>query len=268
MEISIEGYAVLNFLIIGGIMASAAVRVRFIRPGRVLWGALSGAAASAVLAWIGRTQSVWARVLCPAVSLAVMLGGFRMRVWLRALLWIFLGMLLTAGTAVTAALWWRGSTPWPAVIASLATFVLACLWPHAGREDAQEIPMRITTRMGSSEIVAMLDTGNRLREPFSDLPVLIVSRRCLTRVIDSVCMDEGAVLAPGFRVVRYRVLGGGGCMRCFRPENLSMLRGGRWADAPDMWVAIYPGSIPGGVDALAPPCVYGGERAAVQSGRR
>lgn len=265
---SIEGYAVSNFLIVGGILASSAVRVRFIRPRRVLLGALSGTILAAALAWAGRAECTWARVLCPAVSLAVMLGGLKARVWTRALIWIALGTLLTAGAAASAKVWGRVGTPWPAAIASLAAFVLACLWPRGGRGDAQDMPMRIATRMGSAEIVAMIDTGNRLREPLSDLPVLIVSRRCLTRIIDSVCMDERSVLAPGFRMVRYRVLGGGGCMRCFRPEKLSVLRGGRWTDAPDMWVAIYPGSIPGGVDALAPPSVYGSEGAAVQSGRR
>lgn len=268
MEISMEGYVLSNFLIAGGILAAAAVRVRFIRPRRVLLGALSASLASAVAAGCAWGKSVWAGGLCLGVSLAAMLAGLRLRVCLRAAAWTALGVLLTAGAAVSAKLWNAMRAPFPALLASGVMFGLACLLPRGGREAATEWAMRITTRMGSADVTAMIDTGNRLREPFSDLPVLIVSRRCLSGVIDRVCMDEETPLAPGFRVVRYRVLGGGGCMRCFRPEKISVLQDGVWVEAEEMWVAIYPGVIPGGLDALAPPSIGTGDGAATQSGRR
>ena len=42
--------------------------------------------------------------------------------------------------------------------------------------------LRITTRMGSAEVEALIDTGNRLREPLSGLPVIIVGKRNLRGV--------------------------------------------------------------------------------------
>ena len=181
---------------------------------------------------------------------------------------LWLTLMLVSGIALAAADCLKLRAPWSALGAALIVLLAACLLPRGEGASADETPMRIITRMGTAEVTAMIDTGNRLREPFSDLPVLIVSGRCLTKIIDAVCMDEREILPPGFRVVRYRALGGGGHMRCFRPERICALRGREWLDVPDMWVAIYPGGIPGGVDALAPPAVCGGENARSQSGRR
>lgn len=265
---SIEGYFIASFLIDLGVLAAAAVRVRGVRAGRVLLGALAGALGASAATGLKWTAAFWPPALCLSLSLCVMLGGRRARVWMRTAAWTAAATLLTAGLTLSAMVWLKLSAPWAAIGAAGVTFVAACLAPQGGREETAETPVRITTRMGTAEVTAMIDTGNRLREPFSDLPVLIVSARCLTTVIDAVCMDEREILPPGFRVVRYRVLGGGGYMRCFRPERISALKGREWIDAPDMWVAIYPGSIPGGLDALAPPAVCGGEGARAQSGRR
>ena len=265
---SIEWYFIASFLTDLGILAAAAVRARGVRAGRVLLGALAGALCASALAWMKWRAALWPPVLCLSLSLCVMLGGRKARVWMRITAWTAAGVLLTAGLALSATVWLGLSAPWAAMGAAFMTFVAACLAPRPESSEVHETPVRITTRMGTAEVTAMIDTGNRLREPFSDLPVLIVSGRCLTTVIDAVCMDEREVLPPGFRVVRYRVLGGGGYMRCFRPERISTLKGREWIDAPDMWVAIYPGGIPGGLDALAPPSVCGGEDARTQSGRR
>ena len=265
---SIEWYFIASFLTDLGILAAAAVRARGVRAKRVFMGAFAGALGAALLVWMERAAAGWAPMLCLSLSLCVMLGGRKARVWMRTAAWTAAATLMTAGLTLSATLWLKLSAPWAAVGAACVTFIVACLAPRGGSEEAAETPVRITTRMGTAEVTAMIDTGNRLREPFSDLPVLIVSGRCLTTVIDAVCMDEREILPPGFRVVRYRVLGGGGYMRCFRPERISALKGREWIDAPDMWVAIYPGSIPGGLDALAPPSVCGGEGARAQSGRR
>ena len=263
---SIEWYFIASFLTDLGVLAAAAVRVRAVRAGRVFLGALVGALSASLLVWL-RGDAAGASILCLGLSLGAMLSGQRARVWGRMLGWTAAGTLLTAGAALSATVWLKLDAPWPAMGASLVVFIAACLVPRPEEGGLHEMPVRITTRMGTAEVTAMIDTGNRLREPFSDLPVLIVSGRCLTQIIDAVCMDEREILPPGFRVVRYRVLGGGGCMRCFRPERICALRGREWIDAPDMWVAIYPGGIPGGVDALAPPAVCGGEDARL-SGRR
>ena len=148
---------------------------------------------------------------------------------------------------------------WRGVLYGFPVLAVGLMYTRSGRTSPPEtIRLRIATRMGAAEVTALVDTGNRLREPISGLPVVIVSGECLGGILDPVCLDEDALLPPGFRLVCYRALNGGGSMRCFRPESLSWRKGNRWVEAPELWVAVYSGRIPGAPDALAPPVVQGG----------
>ena len=64
----------------------------------------------------------------------------------------------------------------------------------------------------------------------------------------------GGELAPGLtRQVAFGGLGGCGTVRCFHPDHVWICRGGQLIPAPEIWVAVYPGRIPGMQRALAPP---------------
>lgn len=97
---------------------------------------------------------------------------------------------------------------------------------------------------------ALIDTGNRLREHRSGLPVLIVEQSAMPNL-------HALIEALGeahTRTLPFGVLGGGGELRCFRPDRIEISAPGiRPRLAPDCWVAIYPGQIPGLTRALAPP---------------
>ena len=62
-------------------------------------------------------------------------------------------------------------------------------------------------------------------------------------------------LPMGFRMVGYGALGAKGKLLCFKPERLMASYGDAWMRAPDVWVAVYPGQMPGKVTALAPPVI-------------
>ena len=89
---------------------------------------------------------------------------------------------------------------------------------------------------------AVVDTGNRLREPLSGQPVLIVGA------------DRAGPIMPGsgYRRVAYSSVGGGGCLRCFKPDGIHILNNGKTRPGPEVWVAVYPRRLPGGISALAP----------------
>lgn len=103
-------------------------------------------------------------------------------------------------------------------------------------------------RFGSRSISfrALIDTGNRLREPVSGLPVLIAEASLLHGVISEDDASSGREIAFGG-------LGGTGKIRCFRPDSVLIRRGNALVQAPAVWVAVYPGKIPGNTRALAPP---------------
>ena len=92
---------------------------------------------------------------------------------------------------------------------------------------------------------ALIDTGNRLREPLTGLPVLIVS---------SDVIAEDMLADQKLRYLTYGVLGSDGKLPAFRAESVRISqRGSRFIYAPDCYIAVFPGKIPGGLQALAPP---------------
>lgn len=93
---------------------------------------------------------------------------------------------------------------------------------------------------------ALIDTGNRLREHRSGAPVLIAEEAVLGEIVHRVSPSE-------CRALPYGVLGSSGEILCFRPDELSFRAGGPPLRAPDCWVAVFPGRIPGRIRALAPP---------------
>ena len=97
---------------------------------------------------------------------------------------------------------------------------------------------------------ALIDTGNRLRDRRSGLPVLIVEASAVPNF--AAAADR---LDPSqSRVLPFGVLGSFGELRCFRPDRVEILMD-RFSpvSAPACLVAPFPGRIPGPTRALAPP---------------
>ena len=82
------------------------------------------------------------------------------------------------------------------------------------RIDQWEVRLMMRSDYGVARLNALIDTGNRLREPVSGLPVLIVEYRSVKRLLPPGFSLESALrnLPSGFRVARYGALGAaGGC---------------------------------------------------------
>lgn len=110
-----------------------------------------------------------------------------------------------------------------------------------------EVNVCLTLHGKSVSFQALIDTGNRLREPISGLPVLIAESSILGNLLDS------AIKETPCRRVAFGALGGGGTVQCFHPDLVLIRRGKQLVRAPEVWVAIFPGKIPGASRALAPP---------------
>mgnify|MGYP002346544779 FL=1 len=123
------------------------------------------------------------------------------------------------------------------------------------RMEKWEMILRLIRGDRHVELNALVDTGNRLQEPISGQPVVIAAEYKLRNVLPVNFDAERAAdrLPPGFRLVGYKSLSGSGKMVCFRPDELLVSMGDGWLSAPDVWIAVYPGKLPGNVYALAPP---------------
>ena len=104
--------------------------------------------------------------------------------------------------------------------------------------------MTIALRGRSVSFRALIDTGNRLHEPISGASVLIA---------ESALLDHLPTGSIPHRRVSFGGLGGSGALDCFHPDAVLIHRGDSFIRAPDVWIAAYPGRIPGPTRALAPP---------------
>ena len=97
---------------------------------------------------------------------------------------------------------------------------------------------------------ALIDTGNRLRDRKSGLPVLIVEASAIPNF--AAAADR---LDPSLaRTLPFGVLGSFGELRCYRPDRVELrVPGTEFRPAPACLVAPFPGHIPGRTRALAPP---------------
>lgn len=116
---------------------------------------------------------------------------------------------------------------------------------HRRRLVTWEVTVLLSLRGRTASFRALIDTGNRLHEPISGLPVLIAENSLLQNFLQS--------LQIPFRSIAFGGLGGNGNVRCFRPDMVLIRRGDQFVRAPDVWVALYPGKFPGTSRALAPP---------------
>lgn len=107
------------------------------------------------------------------------------------------------------------------------------------------IDVKVESRGQTACFNTLIDTGNRLREPFSGLPVLIVSEDALPEHFFS---DKRSRSLP------YGVLGNAGEINIFRAEKIHISQfGGKDHIAPPCYIGVFSGKIPGNIQALAPP---------------
>ncbi len=256
---SIEAFIAANLLMNIAVLSISARCMGHIRWKRVLSAAVIGTAyAAAAYLWWEKSwlRSAAAQFICLLLMAAVLFKHRRRR--RHALMYLLASLVLTGGIMTLLSRWLSGG--WLLLIGWItmaAAVFMGDRLKDSRQVDQSRICVRIDTRMGSTEVEALVDTGNRLTEPISGLPVLIVEDQLLRGIIDASCLyPYGKRLPPGFRVVRYGVLGGEGEMRCFRPKSVCVRATKGWIEAPDVWIGIYPGRMPNDIEALAPP-VFG-----------
>ena len=260
MAVSVEAYWLVNFamdLLATAIIARSLGRVRW---KRVALAAAVGASWAA-LAQLGALRFLSSLPALAALSLlmaAVAIPPDSLRTALVSGAALLGGGVFLGGVQLAALRLFRGAGTAAFFAGALlgAGALLAATALRKKRLVTWEVQVFLSAGGGEARFRALVDTGNRLREPFSGLPVLICERGVLADVLPAGydALPPGGA-PPGFRQVGYGALGGGGRMNCFRPELCLVDYGNGYLKSPDLWVAVYPGKMPGGVRALAPPVV-------------
>lgn len=240
-RLSVAGYLLLNFLtdtlLLALALRSAGRRV----TARVLIGGGAGAVYALACLRHGQLRSPPCQALMMAAMLALA-GKNALRAATAA-----------AMAALSAAL--GGTAQWllPSAglgvrmaLAAAAVLLAGCMLQDRRRLNIGQLNIRVRVEHHGqvSEFDALIDTGNRMTEPLSGLPVLIVESHCLPQIA-SVSRAEA-------RCIPYSGLGGQGFLRAFRPDGVYRRDRGKWQAVSGVWAAAFPGRIGGEFRALAP----------------
>ncbi|MEF9973384.1 MAG: sigma-E processing peptidase SpoIIGA [Clostridia bacterium] len=258
--ISIEGYLVANFvmnIIIIGVIARSRGRVRW---GRVAFAAAFGAVYGAAMecGWFPQLNWMPFKLL---LALGLTLAAIRVdSLWeLVTGTLLLLGGTVFLGGIMTLAISVAGRSLGTMLLGALVggAALLAALEARGKKLEKWEAQVQMTCGTSCVRLNALIDTGNHLHEPLSGLPVLICEEKSIRKLLPpgfnaALAQDS---LPPGFRLVAYGALGGRGELGCFLPDALTVSYGDGWMKAPDVWVAVYPGKMPGNAHALAPTVI-------------
>ncbi len=176
---------------------------------------------------------------------------------------------LAAGQAIVLPARTPGSLPLAFAAAAASAYGLAAGVRRLERLHGLRVPSQVTVGTLAASFVALVDTGNELRDPISGRPVMIVESDAVRAVIpqcyQAAMCAEGhglgqvpAGIAAGadgdedgwagrLRFIPYRTVGRrqAGLLLGFRPDAVHLALPGRGQVAVDMVVAVSPRPLSG-----------------------
>lgn len=237
---TIESFLAINLAADFVLLASVSRAFGLFNWRRVL-AADTACGALAVLAGVRSTMGLFVTLASPALAALIITRRAAPKQWALFTLTLLGHALLCGGIARLLPL-----TPVLAAPLCLGTGALLTLLINAGRPPGSrdwQVTLWLKVGSRSARFPALIDTGNRLREPLSGLPVLIAEVPLVRDILPE----------TGYRTLGFGALGGKGRMACFRPDALWIGTGRRRRRGPDVWVAVSPTPLPGLCQALAPP---------------
>jgi len=254
VAVSVEMFFLVN-LGMNFLTVAVIARYRGRVKGKFLLGASAAGAVYAVLMHLPAFAALKAPV-CRA-ALTVLMAAFALRpenirdLFRSAALLVASSALL--GGAQLAAREMMGGRAMTAILLGAvlgAAFLFMLFREKINRVEKWEVQVIARKRGQQVHFTALIDTGNRLHEPISGLPVLIVEQKQIERLLPEGFCNEA--ICPGFRRIAFGGMGGNGFLQAFRPDELLVNYSDGWMRAPAIWIGVYPGCMPGDVRALAP----------------
>lgn len=243
MQHSLETYFFTNLAIDTALLTTIARANDCARFRRILLcGFLSASYAVLIECVSNRLSHPLIQILLLVILSILLCGDSELQRWGIISIQLFGGAMILGGMGTT---FFEGERFLPAVIGAGFLLISGMLNIRKRRLLSWEVMVILTLHGRTVHFRALIDTGNRLHEPISGLPVLVAESSLLQDFLHS--------LQIPFRHVSFGGLGGNGVVRCFRPDTVLIRRGDRLVRAPDVWVAVYPGKFPGTSRALAPP---------------
>lgn len=214
-----------------------------------LWGCALAGGGGALGAAVWPVLSLPVLFLCPLL-VWICYGENGNTACLRALVTTLCASLLLVG----GSLWLTSLGGSPALALALSLLLALLLWTLCLLLPSAFCDVRqVELSYGGQSVLlpAMLDSGNLVRDPFSNLPVVVVSQKAIRPLlpeIETFCALE--FLPEGFRLLSVKTAAGSALWPLFRPDFCRLYVNGRAWEAGVM-VAVA-GKAYGGVQALVP----------------
>ena len=138
------------------------------------------------------------------------------------------------------------------VVTTLVCYVIIrMIMRITGKREAENIACRLRFTLAGRqvELVGKTDTGNMLKEPFSDLPVIVVSKAAVT--VPEI-ENSGDALQSGLRLIPYSSVGGSGLLKAYRCRNIYICSGKKEITAEAYIALCDEKMLSGGIKALVP----------------
>ena len=117
--------------------------------------------------------------------------------------------------------------------------------------SSTEISINIKNEKIRARLIA--DSGNLVTEPFSALPVIILSSSALPKPYDD---PESELFPLAVRVIPFSTAAGSSCFFGFRPDRIEILRLGKKPKAVDAYIAVDTlGNNFSGYDGILPTSI-------------
>lgn len=126
--------------------------------------------------------------------------------------------------------------------------LLAHLLPTDGNTPC--VSVEITYAGFRMELTALVDSGNLLRDPITQLPVIVISQAAAAKLLP--CLHPGR-LTQGMRLISVRTIAGSSLMPVFRPKAVRLLLPQGWQTVSAV-IGLSPDGY-SGFQALLPACL-------------
>ncbi len=136
-------------------------------------------------------------------------------------------------------------------IAAAALITYAVLRAVRHKSDIKTCDMVISINGNSQPLCALIDTGNSLREPLSDEPIIVCDKQLL---------DSGGLISEkeDYLYINCASVSGEIEIPCLRAEKIRLIQGKKEINLDNVWIGLSPRTLSedGSYSALLPPELY------------
>lgn len=169
--------------------------------------------------------SLFLRKVCAFFAISFVFSGAMFAVWY---------FIRPAGLLVHNGIVYYNLSSIVLIVSAIFVYCLITLISRfIARKTLQTCRLKIETDSSTVEVIALVDSGNKLKEPFSERPVVLIDPK-YSFILEGAKNKE--------RVIPYSTVSDSGILLGVRPKAVYLLAGEAW-ESLDVYLAASPNSL-------------------------